>query len=99
MPDDDVKAKIQQRHYLNYMEVHQNFQCRQVLSKLVPRAPPDALDLLSQMLTYDPSQRITAKEILHHPFLSLCYSSKDKMIIEGEAISPFEFEFERYCLN
>ena len=29
----------------------------------------DALDLLSQMLRYDHSERITAKDALEHPFL------------------------------
>lgn len=101
VPEEEVKAKVpsQQRHYLDYMEVHQNFQSRQALSSLVPRAPPDVLDLLAHMLTYDPSKRLTAKEILQHPFLSACNPSKDKMIIEGHPIIPFEFEFEKYCLN
>lgn len=99
MPDDRIKAQIHQKGYLNYMEVHQSFQPRQALQKLIPSAPQDALDLISRMLTYDPSHRISAKEILVHPFLSLCYSSNDKQIIEGQPIRPFEFEFEKFNLE
>lgn len=32
-------------------------------------ANPDAIDLLSKMLIYDHSLRITAKEALQHPYL------------------------------
>ena len=34
-----------------------------------PNATPEALDLLSKMLKFDPDERITAAEALRHPFL------------------------------
>jgi len=34
-----------------------------------PYAPPDALDLLSKLLAFDPSQRLSAQQALDHPFL------------------------------
>lgn len=40
----------------------------QKLPKLVPNLDTDGMDLLSRMLQYDPSKRITAKEALHHPY-------------------------------
>ncbi|KAM6543509.1 hypothetical protein CsatB_007956 [Cannabis sativa] len=40
----------------------------QSLTKAVPNLDNDGLDLLSQMLQYDPSKRISAKKAMDHPF-------------------------------
>ena len=43
----------------------------QVIQKLqlqIPQASPVALDLIYQMIQWDPSQRPTATECLKHPF-------------------------------
>ena len=44
---------------------------RQVLPDLA-RQDPHAMDLLSQLLTYDPAARITARKALRHPFFAEC---------------------------
>lgn len=36
---------------------------------ICPNASPDALDLLQRLIKFDPDERITASEALHHPFL------------------------------
>ena len=38
------------------------------LQEFFPYANSQALDLLQKMLVLDPSERITAREALHHPF-------------------------------
>lgn len=38
------------------------------LSKFVPRLDADGLDLIKKMLKINPSQRITAKAALEHPY-------------------------------
>jgi serine/threonine protein kinase len=38
------------------------------LNKIIPNADPQAIDLLTQMLLYDPSRRISAKQALKHPY-------------------------------
>ncbi|EQC30786.1 cell cycle like kinase [Saprolegnia diclina VS20] len=38
------------------------------LDVLLPEAPAMAWDLLSRLLEYDPSKRISAAEALHHPY-------------------------------
>jgi len=36
------------------------------IAKLIPHAPPDAVDLMQKLLAYDPDDRISAKEALRH---------------------------------
>ncbi|XP_064185699.1 cyclin-dependent kinase 2-like [Anguilla rostrata] len=40
----------------------------QDLAKITPKLQPSGLDLLQQLLLYDPSQRISAKAALTHPY-------------------------------
>lgn len=45
------------------------------LEKLYPNANPEALDLVSKLLTWDPDQRLTAQEALQHPWLKAYHES------------------------
>eukprot|EP00760_Papus_ankaliazontas_P021837 PhM_4_TR18747/c0_g1_i1/m.1438/K08830/RAGE, MOK; renal tumor antigen len=38
------------------------------ITKLLPHASPDALDLMIKLLTYNPEERISAKQALRHPY-------------------------------
>lgn len=40
------------------------------LASLVPTLDPSGVDLLNQMLQYDPARRITAQAALDHPFFA-----------------------------
>ncbi|KAL7695087.1 cell division related protein kinase 2 cdc2-related kinase [Lotmaria passim] len=40
------------------------------LGQVLPELTPDAIDLLSRMLKYDPAERISAKEALQHPWFN-----------------------------
>lgn len=52
----------------NYME-HKFPQIKpHSLSKVFRRAPPDAIDLISRLLEYSPGSRLSAIEVLTHPF-------------------------------
>lgn len=46
---------------------------------LLPKAHPDALDLLSKLLQFDPKKRMSAEEALKHPFLSPCRDAKTEV--------------------
>ncbi|KAI0322798.1 kinase-like domain-containing protein [Amylostereum chailletii] len=56
------------------------------LTKIIPNADPQALDLLDKMLTFDPSTRITVADALSHPWLSSYHDVND----EPECTRPFE---------
>jgi len=53
-----------------------------------PKASPDALDLVARMLTFDPTERISAKVALHHPYLR---AHHDRDIKPAGAAIPDEF--------
>jgi len=38
------------------------------IAQLIPHAQPDAIDLMTKLLKYDASERITARETLRHPY-------------------------------
>jgi serine/threonine protein kinase len=38
------------------------------LKEVVPQLDNDGLDLLARLLVYDPTQRISAKQALQHPY-------------------------------
>jgi serine/threonine protein kinase len=43
------------------------------LEELIPNAPPEAIDLLKKLFTYDTDERLTAEQVLSHPFLEGVY--------------------------
>jgi serine/threonine protein kinase len=49
------------------------------LHSLIPSASSGCIDLLKLLLTYNPSERITAREALRHPFFAevMAASGKD----------------------
>ncbi|KAJ2985527.1 hypothetical protein NUW58_g5480 [Xylaria curta] len=57
---------------------------------LFPNANPDALDLLDQMLAFDPSSRISVERALEHPYLQIWHDASD----EPDCTNTFNFDFE-----
>lgn len=55
-------------------------------SKLYPQANPLALDLLSKLLAFDPTKRITCTEALRHPYLSIWYVSLRPLMLLSKQI-------------
>lgn len=59
-------------------------------NQLYPRANPLALDLLSKLLAFDPSERISCTEALRHPYLSIWHDPQDEVLCPAK----FDFSFE-----
>ncbi|KAH9914828.1 CMGC/MAPK/ERK protein kinase [Fomitopsis serialis] len=57
---------------------------------LFPRANPLAIDLLSQLLHFDPAKRITCDQALNHPYLAVWHDPADEPVCP----TPFDFIFE-----
>ncbi|KAJ3486131.1 hypothetical protein NLI96_g4470 [Meripilus lineatus] len=57
---------------------------------LFPRANPLAIDLLSQLLHFDPAKRITCEQALNHPYLAVWHDPADEPVCP----SSFDFGFE-----
>jgi serine/threonine protein kinase len=55
------------------------------------QASPDAIDLLTKMLVFNPAKRITVEDALSHPFLKDLHSVRDEPV----ASESFDFDFER----
>lgn len=49
-----------------------------------PDAHPDAVDLLSKMLTLDPKNRISVEQALEHPYLSSLHDAALEPVAEGQ---------------
>jgi mitogen-activated protein kinase 15 len=55
------------------------FKVKSVKDWFRPEVPVDAINLLSKMLSFDPSKRPTADEILRHPYLEQFHNTKDEI--------------------
>ena len=97
-PPENVRSEIRNKNFLNYLTTTEIQ--RQKLEDLVPTAPPEAIDLLSKLLTYDPSSRLAASDLLKHPFLAEYNPQNDTTIIwKSPELKYFDFEFENYSLS
>ncbi|KAN0062236.1 mitogen activated protein kinase 2 [Thecaphora frezii] len=63
------------------------YQPRIPFERLYPKANPLALDLLAQMLEFDPAKRISCEEALKHPYLAVWHDPAD------EPTCPVKFDF------
>lgn len=100
MPNRNIQSQIRNAKFLSYLKQNEAHVKRKAWQAMIPNAPPDALDLLGKLFTWDPSQRLTAKQVMRHPFYAELYDPKtDESIKDGTPVSYFDFEFEQYTIN
>lgn len=90
-PDESTLARVgseRAQHYIRSLPPMP----RVNLSTLYPKATPLALDLLEQLLEFDPARRITVSNALAHPYLATYHDPEDELVAE----KTFDFGFERY---
>lgn len=81
-----------------------NEKCRNFIKGLPPAAgksieeafggvmSPEALDLLVQMMRWDPESRVTVAEAIQQPYLQMLHCPEDEPVREPLDTSDFEFE-------
>ena len=63
--------------------------------ELFPNSNEKALDLLDKMLRFCPTNRISVRDALAHPYFEELHEEAD----EPEANFRLDFSFEKYCSN
>ncbi|XP_038056233.1 mitogen-activated protein kinase 7-like [Patiria miniata] len=91
MPPDSLLRSTNSDQIFNFF--HRNFGGKQStnLRDKYPNLDEDGKDLLSKMLVFNPSDRISVKDALSHPFLAKYHDPDD----EPECFPTFDFSFEQ----
>jgi mitogen-activated protein kinase 1/3 len=94
--EDDLEfiANDHAKRYLREMERATPVPLEQFLA--VPNINPDAIDLLTKMLCFNPYKRITVDEALRHPYLEEYYEESED---EVDELAEVDLEFERRNLS
>eukprot|EP01004_Peranema_trichophorum_P004462 NODE_3383_length_1360_cov_65.860146_g2946_i0.p1 GENE.NODE_3383_length_1360_cov_65.860146_g2946_i0~~NODE_3383_length_1360_cov_65.860146_g2946_i0.p1 ORF type:complete len:358 (+),score=35.93 NODE_3383_length_1360_cov_65.860146_g2946_i0:61-1134(+) len=56
--------------------------------EMFPRAPPDAIDLMKRLLSFNPTKRPNTQEALKHPYVSLFHNS-DEPVADSPILIAF----------
>lgn len=83
MPTEEEMAATQNAGAINFLQTLRGHVEQEPLSSRLQDVNPQALDLLTRMLAFEPSKRISAEEALQHPYL---HSYKDDIAEEARAL-------------
>lgn len=61
MPPPNIRKNIKKTEYLKHMEEVAEKIPRKSFEEVIPDAPPEAIDLIKKLMTYDPKDRLTAR--------------------------------------
>jgi mitogen-activated protein kinase 1/3 len=68
-PDEDDISFLTDENALKYMRSFEKRVAKD-FRMIFPATPPEGIDLLQRMLTFDPRKRITLDEVIEHPFFA-----------------------------
>ena len=88
-PNEETLSRIGSPRAQDYVR-NLPYMPKRSFQQLFPKANPQALDLLNQMLAFDPSSRITVEQALGHPYLQIWHDAAD----EPACRDTFDFAFE-----
>lgn len=71
-PDQAIMKKMKSKFQTHIKSLIGQVQPKS-LQELIPNAPSEAIDLLGKLFVYDPKERLTAIQVLEHPFLADLY--------------------------
>ncbi|KAF4518815.1 hypothetical protein B566_EDAN008144 [Ephemera danica] len=67
---------------------HQSHGRSQSLREILVGSPPDAIDLVEQLLVLNPQQRLTASEALKHPYVARFHNVETEMCLQQSVMPP-----------
>lgn len=67
-----------------------NVRKQRPLSEVFPQAGTDALDLLENLLQFNPEKRLTADEALKHPYLAQFHNPDDEPVLDSPITIPID---------
>lgn len=70
------------RRHASHMEINFPQKVGTGIDNLLTHASKDAIDLIRQMLVYDPEERITAKAALRHPYFKELRDQEQQKLLE-----------------
>ncbi|RPD64429.1 kinase-like protein [Lentinus tigrinus ALCF2SS1-7] len=76
-PDNEVVTRIASPKAQAYLR-SLPYKKRVPFEKLIPTADPQAVDLLTKLLVFDPASRITVQQALEHPWLAAYHDVSDE---------------------
>jgi len=96
-PEPEDLSFITNKHAKRFVESHATDEkfSKQKLIGLCPGIPDDALDLLFQMLQFNPEKRISVDDAMSHPFYANIRKKKNEIVCD----KPFNFAFEKELKN
>ncbi|EJT49955.1 MAP kinase [Trichosporon asahii var. asahii CBS 2479] len=80
-PDDETLQRMSSEKARMYMATLPHSEKRD-LAEVLPGADPAALDLLAQLLSFDPSKRIDVVQALEHPYVGAYHDPSDEPTCE-----------------
>uniref|UniRef100_H2YYZ9 Mitogen-activated protein kinase 15 n=1 Tax=Ciona savignyi TaxID=51511 RepID=H2YYZ9_CIOSA len=67
---------------------------RKTLRDLIPNAPEDAMDLMENLLVFNPEKRLSAKECLSHPYVAKFHSSREESMLDYDVLPPLDDDIQ-----
>jgi len=67
---------------------------RRSLREVIPNAPPDAVDLMEQLLVFNPEKRLSAQECLSHPYVSKFHSRSKNHVLNYDVLPPLDDDIQ-----
>ena len=67
---------------------------RREFKDLLPDAPADALDLLKNLLQFNPDKRLSAEEALLHPYIAKFHNPSEEIMLTYDVIPPVDDDIQ-----
>lgn len=98
-PSEEAISRLSNHKARHWLRSHQSLP-KVPLHNLYPHIDPLALNLIDKLLQFDPRERLSAEQALHHPWLasfvedSRCYAELSESLTQALRIRPFSSDLD-----